>query len=91
MLFNSDDFLNREKLATFENCSGLLREIMTMEAKTLSTYEVMYRKIVSFVLLKSHAGSPTDIRVIREATAALESVFPQSGLNVITSIIIVDV
>lgn len=69
-------------MTRFQNCAGLLREILTIEAKTLSTYEVLYRKIVSYVLLKSHAGNPTDLRVIREATAALESVFPQSGLNV---------
>lgn len=28
----------------------------------------LYRKIVSYVLLKSGLGSPTDIGVVREAT-----------------------
>lgn len=44
---------------------------------------------MSLILIKTHAGSPTDLSVIREATgaiafnylAALESVFPPSGLN----------
>ena len=41
----------------------------------------MYRHIVQYVLIKEHVGNPTDVRVVREATAALESVFPQSELN----------
>ena len=31
-------------------------------------YSALYRKIVSFVLLRSGLGSPTDIAVVREAT-----------------------
>eukprot|EP00731_Ephydatia_muelleri_P039091 Em1095g1a len=41
----------------------------------------LYRKIVSYVLLRSGLGSPTDIAVVREATAALQSVFPQMELG----------
>lgn len=31
-------------------------------------YIALYRKIVSYVLLRSGLGSPTDIGVVREAT-----------------------
>lgn len=41
----------------------------------------LYRKIVSFIILKSGLGSPTDINVVREATAALQSIFPQTELG----------
>ncbi|KAJ3348368.1 hypothetical protein HDU83_001384, partial [Entophlyctis luteolus] len=37
-------------------------------------------------VLRSHVGDETDIRVIREATAALESVFPQSELSAFVSL-----
>lgn len=33
------------------------------------------------MLVRSCAGNPTDIRIVREGTAALESVFPQSELS----------
>ncbi|KAH6563967.1 hypothetical protein BASA60_010499 [Batrachochytrium salamandrivorans] len=35
----------------------------------------LYRKIVSFVFQRTHVGNATDLRVVREVTAALESVF----------------
>lgn len=41
----------------------------------------LYRKICSYVLIRSCVGNPTDIRIVREGTAALESVFPQSELS----------
>lgn len=63
------------------------------------------RKVVSYVLLRSNIGIPTDMRVIREATgtaistqsrkinnylAALESVFPVSELTPFLSLSRVD-
>ena len=75
------DYLHKEKLARLEACSSLLHEILGSKAKNITSYEGLYRKMVSYILVKSQAGPATDIRVIREATAALESVFPQSELN----------
>ncbi|KAJ1549096.1 hypothetical protein HK096_000554, partial [Nowakowskiella sp. JEL0078] len=46
----------------------------------------MYRKIVTYILLRSHVGNPTDMRVVRDTTAALESVFPQTELNAFTNL-----
>jgi hypothetical protein len=48
--------------------------------KVFHSKVALNRKIVSYVLLRSNVGTPTDMRVIREATAALESVFPNSEL-----------
>ncbi|NXL27203.1 CF206 protein, partial [Glaucidium brasilianum] len=42
--------------------------------------ENVYRKIVSYVLLSSGLGSPTDTAVVREVTAALQSVLPQTEI-----------
>lgn len=44
------------------------REITDNRARTREELESVYRKIVSYVLLRSGLGSPTDIKVIREAT-----------------------
>jgi hypothetical protein len=43
--------------------------------------ELLYRKIVSSILMRSGVGAPTDITVVREATAALESVLPPIELG----------
>nr|XP_034965320.1 cilia- and flagella-associated protein 206 isoform X2 [Zootoca vivipara] len=62
------------------------REITDSRARTREELESVYRKIVSYVLLRSGLGSPTDIKVIREATAALQSVFPQTELAAFLSL-----
>ncbi|KAI9327436.1 hypothetical protein BDR26DRAFT_940492 [Obelidium mucronatum] len=80
------DYLHREKMTRIANCSTILREITEVKSKNISIYEGLYRKIVSYVILRSHVGNATDIRVIREATAALESVFPQSELSAFISL-----
>ncbi|KAJ3329679.1 hypothetical protein HDU76_007401 [Blyttiomyces sp. JEL0837] len=74
------DYLHREKMSRISSCAAILREITEIKTKNISIYEGLYRKIVSFILMRSHVGNPTDMRVVREATAALESVFPQSEL-----------
>lgn len=76
-----DEYLHKERLSRLEECSTLLGEIVDTRSKNVSVLEPLNRKIVSYVLLRSNVGIPTDIRVIREATAALESVFPVSELN----------
>ncbi|XP_070589278.1 cilia- and flagella-associated protein 206 isoform X3 [Erythrolamprus reginae] len=62
------------------------REITDNRARTREELESVYRKIVSYVLLRSGIGSPTDIKVIREGTAALQSVFPQTELAAFLSL-----
>uniref|UniRef100_A0A8C7SXB7 Cilia- and flagella-associated protein 206 n=1 Tax=Oncorhynchus mykiss TaxID=8022 RepID=A0A8C7SXB7_ONCMY len=63
------------------------REITDSRVKTREDLEGLYRKIVSYVLLRSGLGSSTDITTVREATAALQSVFPQSELGTFMSLI----
>ncbi|KAI9341037.1 hypothetical protein DFJ73DRAFT_797744 [Zopfochytrium polystomum] len=75
------DYMHKEKMTRLAACAPVLREITEVKTKNISVYEGLYRKIVTYVLLRSHVGSPTDIKVVREATAALESVFPQSELS----------
>ncbi|XP_055728956.1 cilia- and flagella-associated protein 206-like isoform X1 [Salvelinus fontinalis] len=63
------------------------REITDSRVKTREDLEGLYHKIVSYVLLRSGLGSSTDITTVREATAALQSVFPQSELGTFMSLI----
>lgn len=44
------------------------REITDSRVKTREDLEGLYRKIVSYVLLRSGLGSSTDITTVREAT-----------------------
>ncbi|KAH6574095.1 hypothetical protein BASA60_005691 [Batrachochytrium salamandrivorans] len=75
------DFLHKEKLTRINSCSNILQSILEAKSKSITAYEELYRKIVSFVFQRTHVGNATDLRVVREVTAALESVFPQSELN----------
>lgn len=63
----------------------VIREITDSRAKNNEDLEGLYRKIVSAILLRSGLGSPTDISVVREATAALQSVFPPVELGTFIS------
>ncbi|KAI8911385.1 hypothetical protein DFJ77DRAFT_469813 [Powellomyces hirtus] len=80
------DFLHKEKQSHINACAPLLRDICEVKVKAIAVYEALYRKIVSYLLLRSHVGGPTDMRVVREATAGLESVFPQSELSTFISL-----
>ncbi|KAI4891199.1 hypothetical protein NFI96_030944, partial [Prochilodus magdalenae] len=63
------------------------REITDSRAKSREDLETLYRKIVSYVILRSGLGSATDITTVREATAALQSVFPQTELATFMSLL----
>eukprot|EP00039_Didymoeca_costata_P005426 m.81580 g.81580 ORF g.81580 m.81580 type:complete len:660 (-) comp12815_c0_seq5:161-2140(-) len=56
-------------------------EIVEARTGTREECELLYRKMVSYALVSSDIGSPTDIQVVRETTAALESVLPMSELS----------
>ena len=71
------DFLEEHRRVLESRLQPVIREITDSRARTREELESLYRKIVSAVLLRSGLGSPTDIAVVREATAALQSVFPQ--------------
>lgn len=46
----------------------MVRDITDSRPRVQEEVENVYRKIVSYVLLRSGLGSPTDIEVVREVT-----------------------
>nr|XP_048276520.1 cilia- and flagella-associated protein 206 [Myodes glareolus]XP_048276521.1 cilia- and flagella-associated protein 206 [Myodes glareolus]XP_048276522.1 cilia- and flagella-associated protein 206 [Myodes glareolus] len=76
-----EDFLEEHHRVLESRLSAVSREITDNRACAREELESLYRKIVSYVLLRSGLGSPTDIKIVREATAALQSVFPQAELG----------
>ncbi|XP_040094763.1 cilia- and flagella-associated protein 206 isoform X2 [Oryx dammah] len=76
-----EEFLEEHHRVIESRLSSVSREITDNRACVREELESLYRKIVSYVLLRSGLGSPTDIKIVREATAALQSVFPQTELG----------
>ncbi|XP_074166435.1 cilia- and flagella-associated protein 206 isoform X2 [Sminthopsis crassicaudata] len=83
---NRGEFLDEHHRVLESRLSIVSREITDNRARSREELESLYRKIVSYILLRSGLGSPTDIKVVREATAALQSVFPQSELGTFLSL-----
>ncbi|XP_066277480.1 cilia- and flagella-associated protein 206-like [Branchiostoma lanceolatum] len=81
------DFLEEHRRVLEQRLQPVVRDITDSRARTREELESLYRKIVSAVLLRSGLGSPTDIAVVREATAALQSVFPQTELGTFMSLV----
>ncbi|XP_067882747.1 cilia- and flagella-associated protein 206 [Heterodontus francisci] len=75
------EFLTEHRCVLESRLAPVCREITDCRSKTRDELECLYRKIVSYMLLHSGLGSPTELSVVREATAALQSVFPQSELG----------
>ncbi|XP_077366018.1 cilia- and flagella-associated protein 206 isoform X2 [Festucalex cinctus] len=57
------------------------REIIDSRMKTRDQLEVLYRKIITYILLSSGMGSPSDVTSVQETTAALQSIFPSTELG----------
>ncbi|XP_051792721.1 cilia- and flagella-associated protein 206 isoform X2 [Acanthochromis polyacanthus] len=57
------------------------RDITDSRVKTREECDALYRKIVTYILQRSAMGSPTDTKTMQEATAALQSVFPQTEVG----------
>ncbi|KER21890.1 hypothetical protein T265_09895 [Opisthorchis viverrini] len=58
----------------------VMTEALEARGRTQEQMDDAYRRIVSAVLLFSGLGSPTNVAVVRETTAALQSIFPQSDI-----------
>ncbi|CAH2249410.1 cilia- and flagella-associated 206 isoform X2 [Pelobates cultripes] len=84
---NRGEFLEEHHRVLESRLAPVCREITDSRARTAEELESLYRKIVSYVLLRSGLGSPTDIKVVREATAALQSVFPHTELGTFLSLV----
>ncbi|KAM5286705.1 cilia- and flagella-associated protein 206 isoform 2-T2 [Hipposideros larvatus] len=76
-----EEFLEEHHRVLESRLGSVLREITDNRACAREELESLYRKVVSYMLLRSGLGSPTDIKIVREATAALQSVFPQAELG----------
>ncbi|XP_037305966.2 cilia- and flagella-associated protein 206 [Pungitius pungitius] len=61
--------------------SAVSREITDSRVKTRDELHALYRKIITYIQLRSGMGSPTDDGAVQEAAAALQSVFPQAELG----------
>ncbi|XP_055981137.1 cilia- and flagella-associated protein 206 [Sorex fumeus] len=77
---NREEFLEEHHRVLESRLVSVTREITDNRASTREELGSLYRKIVSYVLLRSGLGAPTDIKIVREATAALQSIFPQAEL-----------
>ncbi|XP_063773005.1 cilia- and flagella-associated protein 206 [Pseudophryne corroboree] len=84
---NRGEFLDEHHRVLESRLASVRREITDSRARTAEELESLYRKIVSYVLLRSGLGSPTEIKVVREATAALQSVFPHTELGTFLSLV----
>jgi len=64
-----------------EHRTAIEQELITTRARSQTALESLYRKIVSYTIIASKWGSPNDPQCVRQATAALEQVFPFSDLS----------
>ncbi|XP_040977572.1 cilia- and flagella-associated protein 206 isoform X2 [Aquila chrysaetos chrysaetos] len=77
---NRAELLSEQHRVLEGRLAPVVRDITDGRPRVQEEVENVYRKIVSYVLLRSGLGSPTDIEVVREVTAALQSVFPQTEM-----------
>ncbi|XP_018655069.1 hypothetical protein Smp_135170 [Schistosoma mansoni] len=75
-----DEFLSEHHRVLEKRLEPVLREAIESRAKLREELEATYQNIISAILLRSGLGSPTNMEVIREATAALQSIFPQTDI-----------
>lgn len=76
-----EELVDEHRKALQAKLAPIVREITDSRARSSTDLEALYRKMVSYILLRSELGHATDITVVREAAAALESVFPQTELG----------
>ncbi|KAM9778141.1 cilia- and flagella-associated protein 206 [Syngnathus typhle] len=57
------------------------REITDSRVKSKEQLDALYRKIITYILLGSGMGSPSDVSSVQEATVVLQSIFPSSELG----------
>ncbi|KAA0709045.1 Cilia- and flagella-associated protein 206 [Triplophysa tibetana] len=66
---------------------SLSRDVTDTRARSREELHHLYSKIASYIIQRSNLGSNTDINTVRETTAALQSVFPQSELSTFMSLL----
>lgn len=63
-----EEFIEEHHRIVESKLGFIIREITDSRACSREELESLYRKIVSCVLLRSGVGSPTDLKIVREAT-----------------------
>uniref|UniRef100_A0A8C5X842 Cilia- and flagella-associated protein 206 n=1 Tax=Malurus cyaneus samueli TaxID=2593467 RepID=A0A8C5X842_9PASS len=84
--FRFTELLNEQQRVLEGKLAPLVRGITESGPRTQEEIEYVYQRIVTYVLLSSGLGSPTDIEAVREVTAALQSVFPQREMPTFISL-----
>ncbi|NWV32320.1 CF206 protein, partial [Grantiella picta] len=72
---NRAELLSEQQRVLEGKVAPLVRAITESSPRAQEEMENLYQRIVTYVLLSSGLGSPRDIEAVREATAALQSVF----------------
>ncbi|KAG7239166.1 hypothetical protein INR49_029917 [Caranx melampygus] len=75
------EFLEEINRVTESRLSRVSREITDSRVKTRDELDALYCKIITYILLRSGMGSPASVNTVKEATATLQSVFPQTELG----------
>ncbi|XP_069382963.1 cilia- and flagella-associated protein 206 isoform X2 [Paralichthys olivaceus] len=75
------EFLEEIQQVVASRLSPVSREITDSRVKTRDELDALYRRIITYIVLRSGLGSPTDDNTLQEATAALQSVFPPTELG----------
>ncbi|KAM7061059.1 cilia- and flagella-associated protein 206 isoform 1-T1 [Acridotheres tristis] len=75
-----DELLGEQERVLEGKLAPVVRAITESRPRVQEDTENVYQKIVTYALLRSGLGSPTDIEAVREVTAALQSVFPQTEM-----------
>ncbi|XP_061669217.1 cilia- and flagella-associated protein 206 isoform X2 [Syngnathoides biaculeatus] len=75
------EFLKEINWVLESRLNQVSREITDSRVKTKEQLDALYRKIITFILLGSGLGSPSDVSSVQEATAALQSIFPSTDLG----------
>ncbi|NWT64497.1 CF206 protein, partial [Prunella himalayana] len=83
---NRDELLSEQERVLEGKLARVVRAITDSGPRAQEEVESLYQKIVTYVLLRSGLGSPTDIEAVREAAAALQSVFPQTEMIIFISL-----
>lgn len=73
---NTKQKADREK----EHRDAIEQELVTTRARSKTALEALYRKIVSYTIITSHWGTPNDPQCVRQATSALEQIYPSTDL-----------
>ncbi|XP_027500601.1 cilia- and flagella-associated protein 206 isoform X1 [Corapipo altera] len=83
---NRAELLHEQQRILEGKLAPVVRDITDKCPPVQEEIEKVYQNIVSYALLSSGLGSPTDIEAVREVTAALQSVFPQTEMTAFISL-----